>query len=1123
MSSPVVSEVPGNFISVTPIGTMVKPVKFTGSRFEQYETLKIFRRTMTPEQYRKEVNSLTRRQKLADANTARAEERAEQRYNAMIQAKEAERVAKEAARKAARKAKNEEKKQGNPVKIAVSARFKCVKLDSAGEPYNVKLERTTTIDTFVRKTLHALKKWEDETIAYLETQSGFTTVTLVKSAIVSTEEIKAIPADKKKQRMKSATALNLDGHTLQTWDTGCGTCVYDFLIWRYGDKPGCKKVCGSYEALDTVFGPDARDLGVSAVMMEPLCEAIRVRMYAMDEDNNIIHAFTPANINKALRPLIFRVKNAHFYAILDMNMSISRIGKRVTDMAVDSKDVKKLKEDAKNLAIEILPVEDDMSSIEKMISIIEEQGKEVYPFKNIQFDTNGLRSFVLGETKYMLEDDESVTCAKRIADLNDKPYNGDSTFSILIKLLGELKYDKKSICSPHVYSSITADNVKWRAHYGSTVPDITEQQIQQMMDNGEAICADIAKCYTACIEKPYDEFITLQFRDAWVEPYAEMRHLDGTLKTGLYFVSTGDMTLFHGSNIYSNKIIDLAKAEGIPHIITACLITTTTQPTTYFNALLEAIDTMCKGDKDLKKSLTNIITGFLGKQTTTKYTVKLNTDVESIWNDFSKPEYHDNETFMYHVGDHYLYGYKRFTQNAETNVPMYIQILDWSNMRLYNMIKESGGECLYRKTDCAVIRGGNLPYGKNNGDYRVSPLPQHIKSMVPANMRDAVGSITYDNDFVTYPHIKNSNQIDDVYNVLMAQRGLLNVSRAGTGKTYNCLKIEEKFKAEHENAKVYKIAFTNKACLNFKGTTIHKFLKIDQHGKFNLSWLNSLRNQNVLIIIDEISMIGEFLWRRLVELKATLPRAYIMLLGDYRQAPPVEENPIDYFNHSAVKYLANYTKIEFTVRQRYDEALWDFAENVYENSNTDMTKINIIENPTPDILAKTINICFYNSTRKYINRIVNEYVAQKQSDVYNMPFESDNKKALQQTAIMYVGCPVIAHKNYTTRGGEEVVINCVNNEVFTITSIDDSKITATSMRTDDDGEPVEHNFTIDTEDFHDYFCLNYCSTTHKQQGATIDNNVVIFDYSVMSRELKYTAITRVKKLSQITIVSEDDE
>ena len=89
----------------------------------------------------------------------------------------------------------------------------------------------------------------------------------------------------------------------------------------------------------------------------------------------------------------------------------------------------------------------------------------------------------------------------------------------------------------------------------------------------------------------------------------------------------------------------------------------------------------------------------------------------------------------------------------------------------------------------------------------------------------------------------------------MKKRAINNVSRAGTGKTYNALAIEKLFMERNENAKVIKLAFTNKACLNFGGTTIHKFLKIDKDGKFNTKWLSAFRNQTVLFIIDEYASL----------------------------------------------------------------------------------------------------------------------------------------------------------------------------------------------------------------------------------------------------------------------------
>jgi hypothetical protein len=1089
---------------------MTRAMKYTGVRAEQYEELKSVKQYIDKATYDKRVNTLNKKQE--EANKA---------YDIRAAA-ERKRIADMIAEAAAIKSSKNDTK----ILASVSIRFICKK--TKGKEFPVR--RTDTIFTTRKQLKQALSDWETEqrNILIEASQIGVVSAPKGGATVLSVVPVVSKAAPKNVILMKSATALDLDNHEIQTWDTGNGTCVYDFLIWRYGQKNGCKKVC-TYEALDSIFGDNAREDGVSILMLEPLCDAIKVRMYALDEENTIIHSYKPKNINKDLPPLIFRIKNAHFYAIMDKSTSISQMGKRKSDMDYQTKEIKEAKERDEVYEIKVLQ-DEDASPIQRMIEIMKSDKTEVYPFKNIQFDTFGLRSFILKNTKYIFDEEETITTAQRIAEINDTQYNGESTFSILLKALDDLKYTEKSICNPHVQASITAQGVKWRTHYGSTpaAAGLSRDDLNNMVERGDAVCADISKCYTACIEEPYDEFITVQFNDVWTPVTSHIECMesvgcDGELKTGLYFVETNDMTLLHGSNKYSNKILDLASAEGIHYTITHKLIPEKILPRNHFEKLLNYIDTLCKGDKQLKKSLTNIITGFLGKQQTTKFTLKLNTDVESVWNDFSKSEYQSNDLIMHHVDNFYLYGYKEYKQTAETNIPMYIQILDWSNMRLYNMIKKTGGVCLYRKTDCAIISECKqaLEFGTKNGDYRQSDVPQSIKEMVSADMRCITSDLVSINDWNTHSHITNSNQVDEIYDILMNHKGLINVSRAGTGKTYNCLEVEKRFMEQNKDAKVFKIAFTNKAAMEMKGTTIHKFLKIDQKGKFNLTWLTKMKNSKILIIIDELSMIGEYLWRRLAELKKALPLAYFMLLGDYRQAQPVEENPINYFDSSVVKYMSNYQKIELTVRQRYDEDLWDFAERVYEDDVTDYEKIKCVSRIVPAHLEKTTNICFYNSTRKHINKVVNNFVAATQTVKFNLPYtvkeDQPADKQKQQDALLYVGCPVIAFKNFSSKSKGEHTIHCVNNEAFTIKLINAESIVAVSKRAGEDGEPEEHTFTISTDEFHEFFLLNYCSTTHKQQGATIDNDIIIFDYEDMPRELKYTAVTRPKKLSQISI------
>ena len=110
---------------------------------------------------------------------------------------------------------------------------------------------------------------------------------------------------------------------------------------------------------------------------------------------------------------------------------------------------------------------------------------------------------------------------------------------------------------------------------------------------------------------------------------------------------------------------------------------------------------------------------------------------------------------------------------------------------------------------------------------------------------------------------------------------------------------------------VKKIAPTNKAALNLKGSTIHKFLNMDIEGNVSTKKMNYIKNNVKYIFVDEISMITKELWRRLAFVKQATGIKFL-LIGDDKQLPPVEDDKVeDYFNHPAVKYLCNNNRNNF--------------------------------------------------------------------------------------------------------------------------------------------------------------------------------------------------------------------
>lgn len=1112
----------------------IKALKYTGKRLTDYQETVVVLRLKGAERNEiiTELNKLERKAQAQKAKRDEARAKKEAELDRLARIAEAQKEAEQEkklkqrreAQNAKRKAQRNQKKQFS---VSVTVVFLCNKTQSdskrkqLSDTSNFTVTRETTLtvmgESNIKKAVDAYVEKEEES---LRTDSKIRSVK-VESLSINKTEIKREQTDRKTIKMKDTFALNLDGEQIQLWNTGKGRCVYDFLIWRYSDKKGCKKICTD-EKLDEIFktytndqeeektAENPQEEGVCVFQLINFSEAVGCRMYALDENNTLFYSHVPGRINKDIPPLIYKVKNNHLYALIDSAKSVSRWGKgeSKSEMGYENKN-------KKEESVEIVVVKKEASSFEFLIDTMKKEGVEVNQRK-IRFSDSGIVSFTLNGKQYIFDEDDSIKNAQTIVELNEQEYKGETTHTILINLLQKLEYNEKSVCNPHVFNSLISENVKYRTHYGICDSDYTFKEVQEYVESGKANCYDIGKCYTSCMTNPYDDWLFMDFNNAWEE-------YDGCLKTGLYFVKTNDMTLLHGSNIYSNKIIQYAIEEGIKLKIVKQLLPSYTKPKDYYSNLLQEIDTVCKGDKDLKKSLTNIITGFLGKHKTTKYFPKLSTDANTVWDDFTQPEFHENETFAYNYDGYYIYGYKKDVITAETNLPHYIQILDWSNIRLYNMIKESRGICIFRKTDCAVVVDGEVVTGDQIGEYRYSDLPKSIGIMRPVEERSVDKCIVDLKNWNRVENIFDSDQVEDVYSLLMQTKGCINVSRAGTGKTWNCLEVEKLFKERMKNAKVVKLAFTNKASMNMNGTTIHKFLKINKDGKFKLSWLKSFRNQSLLFIIDEISMIGAFLWRRLVELKRYLGNsAYFLLSGDYRQAPPVEEEEYNYFDSSAVKYLSNCNRVEFTERKRYDLDLWNFAEDVYER---DVTNLSLVKRANRDdliFLSQTANICYYNKTRKYMNDRINTYVAQTKIEKVLVKYEHSEdspitkEKALQQDAIIYAGLPVMAIKTNSKKQTKGTLLRCVNNESFIVEEIGDT-IILSATRINEEGEEYKHSITIDIKEFHELFIMKYCSTTHKQQGDTIDKDIVIFDYNCMSKNLKYTAVTRAKKLSQIHI------
>ena len=927
--------------------------------------------------------------------------------------------------------------------------------------------------------------------------------------------------------MKYSGMVDLDGETEnKEWCKDRGMCVYDFLKYRYGDKPKFKKITTD-ERMTEIFKmkdylsvdkedryPDPEKNGVCIAQLRAWCDVAGVSLYCLDSYNKIFHHYKPEK-NSKQSPIVFRIKNNHFYPIINKG-AVKTITERQKDKIMCDKHqaiTHKKKEAIINdiQFMQTTATEDKMDAqTQFLITQIEEANKTPYPLENITIYDGQIRNFKLNENLYICDTKENNQEIIDYCKDNNITYKGQSAVALLKKQLiatyGEQwTAQLNSGLNPHVRGLMSYENIKNRTHYGLINGDGKKLNID---DYDGVMCWDVKRSHSHAMNAPTDEWLFYDFNDQ-VEKCEIDLYDGGQLENGLYYVKTADMSLLHGANWYSASILNKMIKEGIVTAKNKTLIKWRLVPSNnkkeltdsdgvtvdnkkIFTHLIKKIKDDTEKYPALQKLMINSISGLMGKTEGKSLRVDIDTDQNRVLECIGERAetadlYIKNLTI--NNAKYYMYGKTERTFHSETPLPLYIQILDRNNMMLYDMVKEMGGDLIYRKTDCAICVNCDPkttpPKDPEWGGWRESDMPCNYGDMTPANER-AVPEPQEVKPWETVQY-NDSDQADTIADNV--GDGLMILGRAGTGKTYVAKKIAEKTGA-------MKLAFTNKACLVLGGSTIHKFLSIDKNGNIDAKWLR--KQAYKYYVVDEISMISAELWRLLCELKR-MTRAKFILVGDYRQLPPVENGGHNYFNHPAIMWLCASRRCELTTMKRYDKKLWDTSEKVY---NDNYTPAEMVRRVTVEEMSQSHNISYTNRTRQEVNKAVNEFMTKGKK--YTLLEYADESDRYPQEVRAYVGMPLIARKN-----GEDTA----NNEAFTLLEIDDEgTITAVSTR---DGQDNLVNITL--EDFHKTFLMAYCVTCHKSQGDTIDGQIIVHDWGWMTKELKYTAITRTTKYEYVTI------
>ena len=874
--------------------------------------------------------------------------------------------------------------------------------------------------------------------------------------------IKKVPnqlIDLKNIKMKQSGSLNIDTFDNQLWDTKTNKCVFDYIIYTYKDIKGFKKIC-NYETLNDIFDDDdCLNDGVSTKGILNFCIYTKISLHALDDENTRFSHYVPDKIHATAPPMVYRLSNNHFYpipknkikSVIAMNQIIDGCSHTLTYDFVDKK-----KKPIDNVIT--LENTNPMIEISKIIN-----NDNIIPYKNIMCIDGSIISYEYNNNKYCLN--QNIELTKELFKNMNIDYNGEGLANCLKIIIDDCGGLKNSIYNPHTYETLLKAKSN-RNHYG-----LIDANCEKLMIRGYA--RDINKCYTSIMYEPIDEWIRYDFNDIW-ELY------DGKLKTGLYYIETDDYTLFKKSDIYSNTIIQKALDNNITFTIKYQLIPSYKEPKDILKNIIDKILEYTNNDKTKYKLLINMISGLLAKTKSSSCKYSINNDLQQIFSFINK--YPDLELHIHKIPntEYYLYGAEKITDMRDNNIPMYIQILDQANIKLYDMIKQMGGKLLCRNVDCAVVYNDKIEKIIDSNDWGGNAqcgIP-NIKKIQDFNVKDYNFNIKNWKDY----NICDSDNWEEIKNVLIDNGGLLLQADAGCGKTYVARNICDNLD------KCEKIAPTNKASLNLKGSTIHKFLNINVEGRVSTKKLNYIKRNIDYIIVDEISMISKDIWNILAFVKSSCNITFL-LLGDDKQLPPVEDGDNDYFNHPAVKYLCNYNRNILKVVKRYDMDLKNTLNNI---ENIDISLFKTKE-------ETKINMCYTNKTRKIINKRLNNKYKNDNSIFINANDDDINS----QEMFIYEDLPVICNKN--DKNGEYY-----NNETFKVLDYNDNDITLINERT---------TIKIKIEDFNKMFYLNYCSTIHKYQGSTINEPYTIWDWNTkhMSKKAKYTALSRATMLKNIYI------
>ena len=283
----------------------------------------------------------------------------------------------------------------------------------------------------------------------------------------------------------------------------------------------------------------------------------------------------------------------------------------------------------------------------------------------------------------------------------DIKYFGQSSQAFTYDYIKEFSEIYNSYLNEEVREALVDPAVKNRTHIGAVVP---LEEIEEVYD--EAECYDINKAYRNAMVNPLESFMTIDFTTEIEE--VDNSFIADNVPFGMYYVDTYDFDLMFGANFYSSAMIEEAKKLNIEFEI-VYFIKGDAIDGNPIKKIIDKIVTEMTGYPTLMKETINSIYGMFAKTKNKSCELNVDTDINRVWENYALDKGKYNNKLMVDKitsssgKDYYLYGDKHENAIFNINLPIAIQIQDFSNIYFKRMIDKLGGKLLWRKTDCCLI------------------------------------------------------------------------------------------------------------------------------------------------------------------------------------------------------------------------------------------------------------------------------------------------------------------------------------------------------------------------------------------------------------------------------------